>query len=231
LNRSTTIRPTPPWSWTGDESTMKRGLIVFAREPVPGAVKTRLAADIGDRAAAELYETMLQDVLKTARQLKGIETVVFWACAEASLPLLSERYRCRSRLQDTGDLGQRMRAAFEVMISNGCETCCIIGSDAPDLPLSYIEDAYRVLEAGQTDVVLGPCRDGGYYLLGMRRVWPQLFTNIPWSSADVLELSLAAARSAGLTTVLLPEWQDIDTVADLHAFRERNRVPHSMETA
>ena len=209
---------------------MKKGLIIFAREPIPGAVKTRLAAAVGEHVAAELYETMLLDVLKTTRQLNGVETVVFWACEEESLPLLAERYRCCARRQSQGDLGQRMQAAFEEMFANGCELCCIIGSDAPDLPLSYIQEAYQLLAAQQTDVVFGPSRDGGYYLLGLRQVWPQLFTDIPWSTVDVLEQSLVAARDSGVTAALLPEWQDIDTVEDLHAFQERTRLTLSMET-
>jgi rSAM/selenodomain-associated transferase 1 len=202
---------------------MIKGLIIFAREPLPGAVKTRLAAEIGDHAAAELYETMLYDVLKTARQLSDVETIVFWACEDASFLRLAEKYRCNSRLQSPGDLGQRMQAAFEEMFANGCDVCCIIGSDAPDLPISYILEAYRLL-AAQTDVVFGPSRDGGYYLLGLRQVWLKLFTNIPWSSADVLEQSLTAARDSELSTALLPEWQDIDTLEDLHAFQERNQL-------
>jgi rSAM/selenodomain-associated transferase 1 len=208
---------------------MIKGLIIFAREPIPGEVKTRLAASIGDQAAAELYETMLQDALITARQLIDVETVVFWACKEEALPLLTERYSCCSRRQSPGDLGQRMQAAFEEMFANGCDVCCIIGSDAPDLPLSYILEANQLL-ASQTDVVFGPSRDGGYYLLGLRQVWSKLFTNIPWSSADVLEQSLVAARDSGLSTALLPEWQDIDTLEDLYAFQERNRLTVSMET-
>jgi uncharacterized protein len=202
---------------------MKQGLIVFAREPLPGTVKTRLAASLGDRAAAELYESMLRDVLKGVRQLDGIDAVVFWDCEEGSLPLLAERYGCSSRRQGPGDLGERMKGAFEEMFAAGCELCCIIGSDAPDLPTSYILEAYRLLAAEQSDVVLGPCRDGGYYLLGMRRVWPQLFTNILWGSAAVLDQSLAAARDSGLPVSLLPLWQDIDTLEDLQAYRERTR--------
>jgi len=208
---------------------MKKGLIVFAREPLPGEVKTRLAAAVGDRVAADLYEKMLQDVLETCRQLSGIETVVFWACEEKSLPLLSMRYRCRSRLQGTGDLGQRMQAAFEEMFADGCELCCIIGSDAPDLPLSHILEAYRLLSEPPADVVFGPSLDGGYYLLGLRQDCPRLFANIPWSGASVLEQSLAAARDSGLTAALLPEWQDIDTVEDLQAFKERKRLSAAME--
>jgi rSAM/selenodomain-associated transferase 1 len=209
---------------------MKKRLIVFAREPVPGLVKTRLAAAIGDRAAAELYETMLQDVLKTCRQLGDAETVVFWACEEESLPRLAERYHCTSRRQSPGDLGKRMQTAFADMFANGSDVCCIIGSDAPDVPLSYLQKAYSVLETQQSDVVFGPSRDGGYYLLGLRQVWPRLFRKIPWSSAVVLEESLAAARDSGAMVTLLPEWQDIDTVEDLQAFQERARLTQLRET-
>jgi uncharacterized protein len=202
---------------------MKKGLIVFAREPLPGTVKTRLATSLGDWAAAELYDSMLRDVLTGVQQLGGVDTVVYWACEEGSLPLLAERYQCSSRRQKPGDLGQRMQGAFEEMFADGCELCCIIGSDAPDLPLPYIQEAYRVLAALPAEIVLGPCRDGGYYLLGMRQVWPQLFTNIMWSSAAVLDQSLTAAEDSGLTVSMLPEWQDIDTLEDLQAFKERTR--------
>jgi glycosyltransferase A (GT-A) superfamily protein (DUF2064 family) len=109
------------------------------------------------------------------------------------------------------------------MCADGCEACCIIGSDAPDLPLSYVQEAFRLLETPQAGVVLGPSRDGGYYLLGMRRIWPQLFADIPWSSAFVLERSLAAARNSGLPVSLLSVWQDIDTFEDLQAFQQRKR--------
>ena len=202
---------------------MNKGLIIFAREPILGKVKTRLAASIGDRAAAELYESMLLDVLKGVRQLNGVDAVVYWACEEESLPLLAEKYGCRSRRQRPGNLGQRMEGAFEEMFADGCDLCCIIGSDAPDLPPSYILEAYRLLAEPQTDIVIGPCSDGGYYLLGMRQSWPQLFTSILWSSAAVLEQSLAAAEGSGLPVSMLPVWQDIDTLEDLRAFRERTR--------
>lgn len=200
---------------------MNKGLIVFAREPVSGRVKTRLAAAIGDRAAAEQYEAMLRDVLNTAWQLAGVKTVVYWACDEEALSRLADRFQCRSRRQSTGDLGERMQGAFEEMFADGCETCCIIGSDAPDLPPAYIQQAYELLVTEQADAVFGPSRDGGYYLLGLRRVCAGLFVDIAWSSSAVLEQSVAAAHSVGLTTALLPEWQDIDTVDDLNEYLQR----------
>ena len=202
---------------------MKKALIVFAREAIPGRVKTRLAASIGDHAAAELYDRMLQDVLETTRQLTDVESAVFWACEAQSLPFLAEKYRCSAHFQSEGDLGERMQAAFTAQFAAGADACCIIGSDAPDLPLSYLQEAFNMLEVEQADVVFGPSSDGGYYLLGMGRLYPPLFTDIPWSSSSVLKQSLAAARSAGLTISLLPEWHDVDTIEDLHALRERQR--------
>ena len=202
---------------------MKMGLIVFAREPLPGKVKTRLAASLGDDLATRVYEGMLQDVLQTTRQLDGVETVVFWASPEESLLMLAQRYRCTSRVQHQGDLGERMQSAFEAMFTDGYDACCIIGSDTPDLPLAYLVEAYRLLEMRHADVVFGPSRDGGYYLLGLHQVSAPLFTNITWSSSHVLEQSQAAAQKAGLSTALLPEWQDIDTINDLRDFQERNK--------
>lgn len=196
-------------------------MILFAREPLPGRVKTRLAAAIGDQAAVELYRAMLRDMLETSRKLTDVESVVFWDCEEQSLPLLAEIYRCSSRRQISGDLGQRMQAAFVEMFADGFESCCIIGSDTPDLPHEYIQDAYQLLEEQQADAVFGPSADGGYYLLGLKRLFPQLFCGIDWSTSHVLRQSLAAAGSAGATAGLLPEWYDIDTPEDLDAFIKR----------
>lgn len=202
----------------------RKGLIIFAREPLPGRVKTRLAAAIGDQAAVELYLAMLRDVLETSRKLTDVESVVFWDCEEKSLTQLEEIYRCSSRRQMSGDLGQRMQAAFTEMFADGFESCCIIGSDAPDLPLSYIRDAYQLLEEQRTDAVFGPSADGGYYLLGLKRLYPGLFAGIDWSTGHVLRQSLAAAGFAGAATRLLPEWYDIDTPEDLDAFIKRVRT-------
>jgi hypothetical protein len=207
-----------------------KGLIIFAREPLPGKVKTRLAAAIGDAAAAGLYKAMLQDVLAISRKLMDVQTVVFWDCEESGLQLLADRYSCRSRRQADGDLGQRMQAAFAEMFDNGFEQCCIIGSDIPDLPLDYIKEAFDLLAAEKADSIFGPSADGGYYLLGLTRMIPQFFTNIEWSTPLVLRQSLEAAREAGATTALLPVWHDIDTREDLNSFMKRSASQLAAQT-
>jgi rSAM/selenodomain-associated transferase 1 len=209
---------------------MKNCLIVFAREPIPGKVKTRLAASIGNVAAADAYAAMLVEVLDTCRKLADLEMVVYWDCDETSLPLLADRYACRSRKQSAGDLGQRMKYAFAEMFETGFDTCCIIGSDAPDLPVSYIQEAVHLLVAGQIDAVFGPTHDGGYYLLGLSRIWPRLFTDIDWSTPQVLQQSLTAGELAGVRATLLPEWYDIDTQQDLEKYRERKRAQTQAQT-
>lgn len=201
-----------------------KGLILFAREPLPGRVKTRLAEAIGDHAAVELYRAMLWDVLDISRKLTDVDTVIYWDSEEKSLPLLADIYQCSSRRQISGDLGQRMQAAFTEMFAEGIESCCIIGSDAPDLPISYIRDAYRLLENKRVDTVFGPSADGGYYLLGLKRLYPELFAGIEWSTGHVLRQSLEGARTGGAVTRLLPVWHDIDTMDDLNAFIQRYRT-------
>ncbi|WP_173198212.1 TIGR04282 family arsenosugar biosynthesis glycosyltransferase [Geobacter sp. SVR] len=191
-----------------------KGLIIFAREPVPGRVKTRLARQVGEQAAADLYAEMLADVVALAASLEDVRPVVFWALEnpDVSCPEFSGMGSAR---QQGACLGERMSDAFERTFADGSELCCIIGSDSPDLPADYVRQAFDVLEQGRADVVFGPSEDGGYYLLGMSRLWPELFEGISWGGPQVLEVSLERARKQGLRAVLLPTWYDIDTAADL----------------
>jgi len=195
---------------------MNNALIIFARDPVPGQVKTRLAASISNHAAAELYSAMLQDVLKSATMLHNITPIIFWA--NETIPELEYLpTAATSYLQSDGDLGKRMAHAFDTAFSTGFDSCCIIGSDAPGLPADYIVQAFKTLEYSQLDVVFGPATDGGYYLIGMRRVQLPLFNDIPWSCQQTLEKSCQKASDFGITYALLPEWQDIDTLDDLNS--------------
>ncbi|QEM66961.1 glycosyltransferase [Geobacter sp. FeAm09] len=201
---------------------MTRGLIIFAREPLVGTVKTRLAQGLGShRLATELYAAMLADVLAAAATLDDTRLLLFWALKNGAIPAVPVPPRATMFEQQGHDLGARMANAFETAFASGCETCCIIGSDAPDLPLEYIRRAFALLERAEAEVVFGPAEDGGYYLLGLRRFQRQLFEDIVWSSAEVLQTSQERARFCGLRTALLPPWRDIDTCEDLEAFQER----------
>jgi len=143
---------------------MKKALIIFAREPVPGKVKTRLARDVGEQEAAELYAAMLADVLEKAVSLDDVRPLVFRALETGILPDGPEFPGLEMLEQQGADLGERMNNAFIRALSLGIDACCCIGSDLPDLPLDYIRQAFRELEQSETDVVFGPAEDGGYYL-------------------------------------------------------------------
>jgi glycosyltransferase A (GT-A) superfamily protein (DUF2064 family) len=108
-----------------------------------------------------------------------------------------------------------MAHAFGELFTAGYGEVAIIGTDLPDLPIGFIEESYRRLAMDGADAVFGPSEDGGYYLLAMRELHGGLFREIPWSSGEVLELSLERGKRAGLNISLLPVWHDVDTAADL----------------
>ncbi len=194
---------------------MSRGLIIFAREPVPGKVKTRLAREVGKQCAAELYSAMIEDVLANAASLDGVQPLLFWALDSAEMPADPVIPGLRMLEQHGTTLGERMGDAFRHAFQSGFDTCCIIGTDSPDLPPEYIAEAFDQLESSKADAVFGPAEDGGYYLLGLRQNRQELFTDIAWSTPEVLEASLTRANELGLRTSLLPSWYDIDTLQDL----------------
>ncbi len=123
----------------------------------------------------------------------------------------------RFRHQIGADLGGRLRDAFETAFEEGCDDVVVTGSDHPTLPVDYVRGAFTALTA--TEVVVGPSADGGYYLIGLRRLtWPKaggLFADMPWSTPEVLAATRERARSLGLRHVELPEWYDVDDPSDL----------------
>ena len=116
-----------------------------------------------------------------------------------------------------------MRNAFERLFAAGYSTVVMIGSDLPSLPSSHLAQAFQYLRDRPDALVIGPASDGGYYLIGLRRLWPALFTSIPWSTADVLKTTTSIAETCGLTVSLVSPWHDVDTVDDL---RRVLRDPH-----
>jgi rSAM/selenodomain-associated transferase 1 len=194
-------------------------LMIFAKEPVAGQVKTRLCPALSPEAAARLYGQFLEDVAEEMTRLHQINIALAYTPASA-LPFFQNRATPGIQFvaQAEADLGTRLKQAFVWGFAEGAQTVLIRNSDSPDLPGRLVTEAREVLERGQAQVVLGPCPDGGYYLVGLPSPQPQLFQDINWSSPTVLAETLARAESLGLTVHLLPPWPDIDTCDDLRVF-------------
>ncbi len=194
-------------------------LIVFAKHPAPGRVKTRLTPPLTPDEAAELYRCMLLDTLAKVRSLPDVNGYLFYQDEPAALPYFQGIVPDFVLLPQEGcDLGARMAGAFREVLSGGFQRVVIIGTDAPDLPVDYLHQAFRTLADDAVDVVFGPSADGGYYLLGLKALPDCLFEGIAWSTGTVLAESLARAEEAGLRVHLLPEWHDVDTAEDLQRY-------------
>lgn len=194
-------------------------LIIFARHPELGKVKTRLAAEVGAAAALRVYQELLAHTRAVVAPLAAHKTV--WLTGETTLAPDSAAPWAdyEQREQPTGDLGQKMHAAFAHELAHAAPAAVIIGTDCPGLTTAHLTAAFDALHTH--DLVLGPATDGGYYLLGMKQLWPALFQHKAWSTATVAADTLADAHRLGLRVHLLPELSDIDTAADLRAWQGR----------
>jgi hypothetical protein len=195
----------------------ERTVAVFAKAPVPGQVKTRLAAEIGARPAAILYRHMGRAVVHAVVG-PGYRTVVWFAPPRARRGVrawLAGLGVAEYRSQGAGDLGARLRRAFRRQFGVGDEAVVIIGTDCPELGRRDVARAFDALESH--DVVLGPARDGGYYLVGLRSPQPALFREIPWSTPYVMRVTQARAIAVGLRCKVLRRLRDVDNAADARA--------------
>lgn len=190
-------------------------LIVFARLPQLGQVKTRLAADIGAPAALAVYRQLLAHTRAVVAPLQVHKTV--WLAGAESDPAPPDEWTGYEQLpQPGGGLGEKMQAAFAHDFARRAGAVVIIGTDCPGLTTAHLTDAFDALRTH--DMVLGPATDGGYYLLGMKQLWPSLFQGKAWSTATVFQATVADAEQLGLRLHLLPALSDIDTGADLRAW-------------
>lgn len=207
-------------------SAAGHALVVFARVPEVGRVKTRLAATIGESAATAAYVALAERVVAAVRQGESYSLAVAYTPADgegAMREWLGGSIALRP--QCPGELGARMAAAIEGAIGAGARRVVIIGTDCPDITAAVVEEAFERLAT--VDVVLGPATDGGYYLIGMSRLHAALFDGVPWSSPRTLEATLERARASGLSVALLEERRDIDTADDWHAWLARAAQPAS----
>jgi uncharacterized protein len=204
--------------------SMTARLIIFAKEPHPGQVKTRLSPPLSPEAVAQLYHCFIQDILDEMARMPEMRLAVAF-----SPPTARAFFR---RLappgtnlfpQEGADLGERMARAFARSFAAGFGPVLLRGSDVPDLPAAMVSEAHAVLAAGQAQVVLGPATDGGYHLVGLTEPQAALFRGPAWSSNTVLTDTLHLARQLSLKVHLLPPWPDIDTYDDLQTFLNRPR--------
>ncbi len=201
-------------------------VLLFVKYPLPGQVKTRLAARIGADHASGLYRAFVRDHLETLRQA-GLEPVI---CCAPNAPLTEYRAwlgAARTYVAQRGeDLGRRMGEALREALGVATPVV-LIGSDLPDLPATQLLAARQALE--NTDICLGPTPDGGFHLIGLRTPdpLPGIFAGVRWSTDQVLTQTLANCRKLGHAPRLLPPWSDVDTAQDLSAFAMRNMQARS----
>lgn len=188
-------------------------LALFAKQPIPGRVKTRLAPATSPEWAAALGEAFLLDALDSCQSFAGRRVLVFD-------PPEAQEYFDRITVgryalvpQASGDLGARLVALMQSEFAGGSAAVVVAGTDSPTLPMARILQA--VDELKRADVVLGPTMDGGYYLVGCTRLLPELFTGIAWSTNRVFGDTVAQVAETGSKLALLPPWYDVDTLDDV----------------
>lgn len=187
---------------------------VFVKAPVAGQVKTRLAAEIGAQAAADLYRVLGRSVVSACIGAP-YETVVWFTPTEARTLVrdwLGDFAVADYRAQPAGTLGSRLIAACRHHFHAGAHRVILIGSDCPGIDAPLLSRAFDSLE--QNDLVLGPAQDGGYYLIGLQRPEPRLFRGVRWSTDSVLAQTLLRAGRLGLRSAILPTLRDVDTTDD-----------------
>jgi hypothetical protein len=189
-------------------------LIVYLKNPVAGDVKTRLQSRYTQEQAALLYRAFIRD---TFERVQSVEADRYFAAytpagSEGDIGELVPPGWILTP-QVGADLGARMLASLRSSITSGAEKVILIGTDIPSLPKSHITSAIVRLE--DSDIVLGPTMDGGFYLIGTRITLPEIFPDVAWSTNKVFEQTAAGVRSNSLSLSLIPPWSDIDTPEDL----------------
>ena len=197
---------------------------LFAKWPDPGRVKTRLARETSPEFAADIARTFLLDTLELLRGLAGCNVFVAYDPPD-SQQKFQELVEARSpqillEAQSAGDLGTRLETFCQRRFDDGYEAAILIGSDSPNLPAKFLNDAIQLLQSN--DAVVGPTSDGGYYLIGIRRMLP-IFAGIAWSTDRVFPQTIERLIATDVPYAVLPQWYDVDTLADLR-FLESQRA-------
>jgi rSAM/selenodomain-associated transferase 1 len=204
-------------------------IIIFARYPEPGKVKTRLAVDLGPEKTADLYRLFVERTLKNLREIKCQKHLFYFPSnCEAEFKKWLADFDLKFHSQCEGNLGKKILNAFKQIAASGAAKILVIGTDSPDLPSEYINRAYAELD--QNDVVIGPTRDGGYYLIGFarNRLLPEAFAGISWSTSKVFAQTMKCLQEKQQRVGVLPEWYDIDNLDDLGKLCKSNFADKSI---
>lgn len=186
-------------------------LIIIAKYPANGSVKTRLKGHMPDDKILELYTDLLDTTIQKLRNIDGVDTFIAFAPVEAA-PFFS-RYKLGLIPLPEGNLGARMFSAFQHVFNKNYENAVLVGADIPDLSSKTILHSLQTLSSN--DLVYGPAKDGGYYLVGMRKLIKKVFEHIPWSSDQTLKISLQQADDSGYSVGFTETLSDIDTIEDV----------------
>ena len=188
----------------------KSAIIILIRNPILGRVKTRLAADIGDFNALTVYKTLLSYTRKITNSINSSRLLFYSDYIDFNDDWEDKIYK--KYVQSGTDFGEKMLNAFKIALTNH-NLAVIIGSDCLELDSKIINLAFKKLK--EFDVIIGPAKDGGYYLMGLKKVYPQLFQDKNWSTDSVLSETINTIKDLGLTLHLLSLLGDIDTLQDL----------------
>jgi len=200
-------------------------LAVMVKAPLPGSVKTRLVPPLTPEQAAKLYECLVRDTFSSLACLEGIDLyAAYLGPVEAVKAIVPEGV---GLFAQTGNgLGERMRNILKRLLGQGYSRCAVLGSDLPDLPAGHVQEAFALLD-GDVRLVLGPAADGGYYLVAADEAYGPVFTGIRYSTATVLDETMAKAEESDIRCALASQWHDIDTFEDLSLLRGNRRAPLS----
>jgi rSAM/selenodomain-associated transferase 1 len=205
------------------ERELKEALVVIAKAPRGGKVKTRLLGALSPEELRRLYVAFLSDTFALMEDVKEERedlTLALCYTPEGEEEAFEEVEREGSLMipQRGENLGERLANCFADLFALGFESVAVIGADSPTLPGEYVFDAFECFETDD-DVVVGPAYDGGYYLVGMRKLHGRIFEDIAWGGAAVMGATMDRAREAELNLVLLPEWYDVDTPEDFERLK------------
>ena len=213
--------PITPMPYRNRENT----LIVFVKYPEPGKAKTRIARELGAHRAAEIYSQMAKEIIGMIQKPDAHRTVIYFdpPDKESEVRLWLGIDNVSYEPQSAGTIGDRMSDAFERVFSEGAPKAVLIGTDVPDITGETVSTAFRLLD--ETDVVIGPAGDGGYYLMGLKNYEPVLFENIDWGSNTVFNRTLDHINENNLSHKPLGILKDVDTIDDINP----GLTPHGTE--